>query len=94
MRPSLLYDLHRVNQITHSISRFNLYPHNLVMIGLMQLSRPSTTQPQIQLALPLIPLIFEERLQASQRRLRFQLTPLQPLYHHLIRRQLRVQDVA
>lgn len=64
------------------------------MIDPMRLSRRSTSQPQIQLTPLLILWIFEELLLASQRRLRIQLTPLQPLYHHIIRRQLRVRDVA
>jgi hypothetical protein len=63
------------------------------MIDPMRLSRRSTSQPTIQLT-PLIPLIFKERILAGQTLLRFQLTPLHPLYHHLLRRQLRVRGVA
>jgi hypothetical protein len=49
---------------------------------------------KIQLIPLPIPLIFKERLLAGQSRLRFQLTPLQALYRHLLRRQLRARDVA
>lgn len=78
-RHSLLCDLHLVNQIIRSISRFNLYLHNLVTIDHMRLSRLLTSQLKIQLTPLLIPLIFKERILAGQIRLRSQLTHLHPL---------------